>query len=81
MSEKPKYYNQSCNRATQKYIAAKLEEVRFRVKKGEKALLQAEAQQQGQSMAQYIIQSVNDRAGHQMLTPSDALAELAQNRP
>lgn len=32
----PKYYNAARNRATQKYIRENLEEVRFRVRKGER---------------------------------------------
>ena len=71
MEDKPKYYNEARNKATQKYLAANLEEVRFRVKKGEKALLQEEASREGQSMAQYIVQAINDRAGRQLLTPSE----------
>ena len=69
--EKPKYYNEARNRAAQKYIAANLEEVRFRVKKGEKALIQEAAAQAGQSMAQYIIQAINNREGQQIITPSE----------
>lgn len=75
MEEKPRYYNQARNRATQKYIKENLEEVRFRVKKGERAELKEEAERQGQSMAQYIIQAVNDRAGRQVLTPSEPKTE------
>lgn len=69
--EKPKYYNEARNKAAQKYIAANLEEVRFRVKKGEKALIQEAAAQAGQSMAQYIIQAINSREGQQIITPSE----------
>lgn len=64
-------YTDAQNRATQKYIKENLEEIRFRVKKGEKALLQNAAKEAGQSMAQYLIQSVNERAGTQLLTPSE----------
>ena len=64
-------YTDAQNRATQKYIRENLEEVRFRVKKGEKAVLQNAAKQAGQSMAQYIIQAVNERAGEQLLSPSE----------
>lgn len=71
MENKPKYYNEARNRATQKYIAANLEEVRFRVRKGEKALLQEAAAQEGQSVTQYIVQAINERAGRQLLTPSE----------
>ena len=71
MEDKPKYYNEARNRASQKYNSANLEQVNFRVKKGEKALLQEEAAREGQSMAQYIVQAINDRAGRQLLTPSE----------
>lgn len=64
-------YSDAQNKATQKYIRENLEEVRFRVKKGEKKVLQDAAKDAGQSMAQYIIQAVNDRAGYQLLTPSE----------
>ena len=69
--EKPKYYNEARNRAAQKYIAANLEEVRFRVKKGEKVNIQDAAAQAGQSMAQYIIQAINEREGRQIITPAE----------
>lgn len=64
-------YTDAQNKATQKYIKENLDEIRFRVKKGEKALLQQAAQEAGQSMAQYIIQAVNDRAEKRLLTPSE----------
>lgn len=69
--EKPKYYNEAHNKAAQKYIAANLEEVRFRVKKGEKVNIQDAATRAGQSMAQYIIQAINDREGRQIITPAE----------
>ena len=71
MSEKRSRYSKAQNEATKKYIAANLEEVRFWVKKGEKDLLKKEAARNGQSMAQYLIQAVNERAGGQLLTPSE----------
>ena len=64
-------YSKAQGKAVQKYIAANLEEVRFRVKKGEKALIQEAAAQAGQSMAQYIIQAINSREGRQIVTPSE----------
>lgn len=63
-------YTEASKRATQKYIRANLDEIRFRVKKGEKEKLKAEASKQGQSMAQYIIQAINDRAKVKLLTPT-----------
>lgn len=65
-------YSQAQNKATQKYIKENLEEVRFRVKKGERAAIKQEADANGQSMAQYIIQAVNERARRQILTPTDS---------
>lgn len=70
MQDKPKYYNEARNRASQKYNAAKLEQVSFRVHKGEKALIQDEAEKEGLSLAQYLVQAVNEHAGQQVLTPS-----------
>lgn len=71
MDEKPKRYTPAQNKATQKYIAANLEQVSFRVKKGEKAVLQYAATKHGCSMTQFIIQAINSYVGHQLLTPSD----------
>ena len=70
MEGKAKYYNKAQGKATQRYIAKNLEQVRFYVRKGEKDLLKEEAARAGQSLAQYVIQAVNDRAGRQLLTPS-----------
>lgn len=68
-------YSQAQNKATQKYIKENLEEVRFRVKKGERALIKKEADANGQSMAQYIIQAINSRAGCQIVTPTETAGE------
>lgn len=65
-------YSEAQKRAAMKYMSTNLEEVRFRVKKGERAMLQEEAKANGQSMSQYLIQAVNDRAGRQILTPAGA---------
>lgn len=64
-------YTQAQNKATQKYISENLEEVRFRVKKGERSIVQQAAKENGMSMAQYIIKAINTYAGQQLLTPSD----------
>lgn len=75
MQDRPKYYNQTRNRAAQKYIKHNLEEVRFRVRKGERDRIKAEASACGQSLAQYLIQAVNERAGKRILTPSNSDAD------
>lgn len=68
-------YSQAQNKATQKYIRENLEEVRFRVKKGERAFIKQEADASNQSMAQYIIQAINERAGRQIVTPTEKEGE------
>ena len=64
-----KYYNEAGKRATQKYIAANLEDIRFRVRKGEKERLRAAAREAGDSVTQYIIKAINAYAGETVLTP------------
>ena len=71
MEKKPKYYNQSQNKAAQKYAAANLDSIQFRVRKGERAELRAAADSEGLSMAQYLIRAVNEHAGRQVLTPTE----------
>lgn len=64
-------YSESQKRATMKYQREKMDQVAIRVKKGDRDRLKAEAETQGQSMAQYVVQAVNDRAGYQVLTPAE----------
>lgn len=70
MEDKPKYYSQARNKATQKYQGANLEQVRIWVKKGEKERLSAAARSAGLSVAQYVIAAVNEYAKDNILTPS-----------
>ena len=63
-------YTQAQNRATQKFIKENLEEIRFRIKKGERALVKQIANEAGQSLTQYIVQAINERAGRQIITPT-----------
>ena len=79
MADKPKYYTPAQGRYSQKYMDKNMEQVRFRVKKGEKDVIKAAAERAGQSLAQYIIQAINDREGFQMITPS--LAEQEKENP
>ena len=79
MENRPKYYTPSIGKSNQKYMTEHLEQVRFRVKKGEKDIIKAAAAEAGQSLAQYIIQAINDRAGYQMITPS--LVEQEKDKP
>ena len=70
MTDTPKYYTPAKGKWNQKYMTEHMEQVRFRVKKGEKDIIKAAAEKAGQSLAQYIIQAINDREGYQMITPS-----------
>lgn len=48
-------YNDVSKKATMKYIKENLEEVRFRVRKGEKERYKAHAERQGKSLTALII--------------------------
>lgn len=55
--------SESQKKATLKYISENLEEVRFRVPKGKRAEIQAVAEQQGLSMAAYLIGLIERDSG------------------
>lgn len=61
MEEKKSYYTPAQNKATQKYIKENLEEVKFRVKKGEKAKYKDAAQKAGLSMAQFFLTAADEK--------------------
>lgn len=61
-------YNEAQKRATMKYQKENLEQIAIRVPKGDRAALKEVAENAGESMAQYIINSVNARAGREVLT-------------
>lgn len=73
-------YNEAQKRATMKYQKENLEQIAIRVPKGDRAVLKEVAESAGESMAQYIINSVNTRAGFEVLTvpgsKPDPLPEL-----
>ena len=64
-------YNETQKKATIKYQKEKQEILSIRVPKGERANVQDAADQAGISMRQYIIQAINEKAGRQIITPSD----------
>lgn len=53
-------------KATIKYMAEKLEEVRFRVPKGKKAVVQQAAQNKGMSVAAYLIDLIEKDCGEKL---------------
>lgn len=55
-------YNEASKKATMKYIAENLEEVRFRVKKGEKDRYKQLAAAAGLSLAEFLKQAVEEYA-------------------
>ena len=61
-------YTEAQNRATQKYKAANLEELRVSIRKGGKAALKELAAAAGQSMAEYVCDAVNEKAGAKVIS-------------
>lgn len=62
------YYTEAQNRATQKYKAANLEELRVSIRKGGKEALKKAAAAAGQSMAEYVCDAVNEKAGEKIIS-------------
>lgn len=53
-------------KATIKYMAENLEEVRFRVPKGKKAVVQQAAQNKGMSVTAYLIDLIEQDCGEKL---------------
>lgn len=68
MENKPKYYNESRNKAAQRYAKEHMEQIGLRVVKGDRERLQATAEAAGMSVRKYIITAVNEKAGSDVLT-------------
>lgn len=47
-------------KASAKYLKESVEDVRIRVPKGQKAIIKAHADQQGESMNQFVIRAINE---------------------
>lgn len=60
MSEKKTYYTEARKRANEKYLKESVEDVRIRVPKGQKAIIKAHAEQQGESMNQFVIRAIDE---------------------
>ena len=62
MEEKKKtYYSEAQKRATAKYMKENLEDIKFRVPKGEKAKYKAAAADAGLSMAQFFVTAADEK--------------------
>ncbi|MCD7806022.1 MAG: hypothetical protein LUH19_01620 [Lachnospiraceae bacterium] len=59
--EKKSRYSEAQNRATQKYIRENLEEIKFRVKKGEKDKYKIAATEAGMSMAKFFLTAADEK--------------------
>lgn len=57
-------YNESTKKATMKYIADNLEEVRFRVRKGEKDRYKQLAASAGMSLAEFLKRAIEEYANN-----------------
>ena len=71
MDKKRNYYTPAQKRAQEKYHKEKLAQVRFWVKKEEKAAIEEAAKAQGMSMKRYIAKAINDMAGKQLVSFAD----------
>lgn len=61
MEKRKSRYTPAQNKATQKYIAANLEDIRFRVHKGEKQKYVDAAADRGLSMAQFFVLAADEK--------------------
>ena len=58
--EKKSRYTAAQKKSAEKYIEEKLEEIKFRVPKGQKAVIKGYAESQGKSVNQFILDCIND---------------------
>ena len=56
-------YTEAQNKATQKYIKKSYDDIRIRVKKGEKERWQEEAAKRKKSLNQFVVDCVEDKIG------------------
>lgn len=67
MEGKKSRYSEAQNKATQKYIKENLEEIKFRVKKGEKDKYKVAAEKAGMSMAKFFITAADEKIKNENL--------------
>lgn len=68
-------YTEAQNRATQKYIKDNLEEIRFRVKKGEKDRYKIAAEKTGLSLAKFFLTAADEKIERDQIGQQDTGAE------
>ena len=60
MEEKKSRYTEAQAKAAKKYLTETVEDVRIRVPKGQKAIIKAHAESQGESMNQFVIRAIDE---------------------
>lgn len=65
--EKKGRYTEAQNKATQKYIRENLEEIKFRVRKGEKDKYKVAAERAGMSMARFFLDAADEKIARDSL--------------
>ena len=58
--EKKSRYTPAQKKAAEKYLKESVEDIRIRVPKGKKAIVKAHAEQQGESMNQFVIRAIKE---------------------
>lgn len=53
-------YTDARKKANEKYLKESVEDVRIRVPKGRKSIIKSHAEQQGESMNQFVIRAINE---------------------
>ncbi len=56
----PITYSEKQKEYTMNYIKEKLDEIKFRVPKGQKAIIREHAEQQGEKLTSFIIRAINE---------------------
>lgn len=58
--EKKSRYTEAQARSAKKYLTETVEDVRIRVPKGQKAVIKSHAEQQGESMNQFVTRAITE---------------------
>lgn len=58
--DKKTRYTEAQKRAAEKYLKESVEDVRIRVPKGQKAIIKAHADNQGESMNSFVIRAIDE---------------------
>ena len=59
-TEKKTRYTDAQKKAAEKYLKESVEDIRIRVPKGQKSIIKAHAEQQGESMNPFVTRAINE---------------------